>query len=198
MVANANFKNTPLSYLSFIIDFNFNDMSGDYYRKVGSTIYKTMCIKSILPWIKLAIISFVKCTKRIKDSGCCSKTLLIPNTKSRTPEHFIDSRVGPEVKLDLQYSFILMMIFTTFVHGMALPLLFPITAFAMINVYASEKILFAYIYRKPKLYGINLNNSTIEIMTWCPYLSLCFTYWMIGNRQIFFNETHEITNSNDI
>jgi hypothetical protein len=91
-----------------------------------------------------------------------------------------------------------MMVFTTFVHGMALPLLFPITAFAMINVYATEKLLFAYVYRKPKLYGINLNNSTIEIMTWCPYLFLCFTYWMLGNRQIFFNETKEVINSRDI
>jgi hypothetical protein len=100
MFANANFNNTPISFLSFIIDFNFNDMSCEYYRKVGSTIYQTMLIKSLLPWIKLALISFVKCSKRMKDSGC-SMNDLIPKSRSKTIEQYVDSRVGPEVKLDL-------------------------------------------------------------------------------------------------
>lgn len=119
-----------------------------------------MLIKSLLPWFKLMIISSVKCCKRFKDSGSTFNDL-IPKTKSKTVMGYVNSRAGPEVKLDLQYSYIMMMLFTTFVHGIALPLLFPITAFAMINVYITEKLLFAYIYKKPLMYGDSLNNGTL-------------------------------------
>ena len=166
-------------------------MNCDYYRKVGSTIYQTMIIKSLLPWFKVGLISLVKCTKRFKDSGC-SFNDLIPRSKSKTVENYVNIRLGPEVKLDLQYSYILMMLFTTFVHGMALPLLFPITAFAMMNVAITEKILFAYIYKKPIEYGDKLNIGTLQLLEFCPYFLLAFTYWMLGNRQIFYNESKEL------
>jgi hypothetical protein len=190
MVANANFQNTPLSFIPGI-DFRFTDMSGEYYRRVGSTVYQTMIIKSLLPWFKLLLIGFVKCAKRCKDSGCTYNDL-IPKSKSKTLENYINARLGPEVKLDLQYSYILMMLFTTFVHGIALPLLFPITAFAMMNVHITEKILFAYIYKKPLEYGDKLNDGTLQAIQACPYFLLAFTYWMLGNRQIFYDEAKEL------
>lgn len=96
---------------------------------------------------------------------------------------------GPEVKLDLQYAYIFLMVFTTFTFGIALPLLFPICAFAITNLYISEKIQFAYLYRKPPNYGGSLSVSAIDLMSNCPIITMLAGYWMMGNRQIFFNET---------
>lgn len=89
------------------------------------------------------------------------------------------------------------MVFTTFTFGIALPLLFPICAFAMTNLYISEKIQFAYLYRKPPNYGGSLSVSAIDLLSWCPIISMLFGYWMMGNRQIFFNETKALETFRD-
>jgi hypothetical protein len=82
-----------------------------------------------------------------------------------------------------------LMVFTTFTFGIALPLLFPICALAMFNLYVSERIQFAYLYRKPPRYGGSLTNEALDLLSFCPVICLLFGYWILGNRQIFFDES---------
>jgi hypothetical protein len=134
--------------------------------------------------------------KRKKDSG---STMFdqIPTSKCPTVTQFVKIHAGPEVKLDLQYSYIFLMVFTTFTYGLALPLLFPICAFGMTNLYITEKIQFAYLYRKPPMYGGELNLGALNLIAKAPFFLLFFGYWMLGNRQIFFNEALEKNDSTD-
>jgi hypothetical protein len=81
-IANANFNNTPLSFIQSGAAL-FHDFSPGFYQAVGSIIYKTMLIKSFLPWLKCLGFSLGSCIKRKKDSGDTLRDK-IPSTKSQT------------------------------------------------------------------------------------------------------------------
>lgn len=138
VIANANFKNTPFNFIQQG-NAQFHDFSSDFYATVGSIVYKTMMIKSFLPWLKCLGFTLGTNIKRRKDSGMTAFDK-IPRTKCLTIKQFVTIHAGPEVKLDLQYAYIFLMVYTTFTFGVALPLLFPICAFAMTNLYITEKI----------------------------------------------------------
>ena len=67
----------------------------------------------------------------------------------------------------------------------------------MINQYVSERILFAYFYRKPPIFGIKMNEGALSILRLAPLFMLTFGYWQMGNRQIFFNEPSTKDNNSD-
>jgi len=84
----------------------------------------------------------------------CSKK---PNTKLKTINEFVQRYGGPEIDMHTRYSVILNLVCTTFMHGIALPILFPITLFGIANKYFTETILFAYYFKAPPLYDNQLN-----------------------------------------
>jgi hypothetical protein len=47
----------------------------------------------------------------------------------------------------------------------------------MINQYVAEKLMFAYYYRKPPVYGTELNDGALRILAWAPFLMIGFGYW---------------------
>lgn len=75
-----------------------------------------------------------------------------------------------------------------------MPILFPIAMLSMINLLISEKILLAYFYIKPRMYGNEMNESALEILEKAPIYLLVFGFWQMGNRQIFFNESSDDLN----
>lgn len=100
-----------------------------------------------------------------------------PVTKSVTSQQFMNNFAGPEVKFDDRYSFIFLISFVTFQFGLALPILFPIAMLAMINLMISEKILFAYFYVKPPMYGNEMNDGALEVLEKVPFIMLIFGFW---------------------
>ena len=96
---------------------------------------------------------------------------------------------GPEVLIHLRYSSLMTQVFVTFMHGLALPVLFPICFLAILNMYIAEKLQFAYFYKQPPMMDNKLNDRALQIMGWAPLLLFFFGYWQLGNRQQFFNET---------
>lgn len=82
----------------------------------------------------------------------------------------------------------------TFTFGLMMPILFPISLLALINHYITEKYLFAYYYRKPPMYGNEINEGALKILQTAPIFMLGTCYWALNNRQIFFNESFPIFN----
>lgn len=83
--------------------------------------------------------------------------------------------------MHFKYSAILTCIFVTFMYGIALPELFPMTAFTFFNYYVVEKFLIAYYYRKPPIYDGELNKISLDSMKFAPLFMLFFGYWCMGN-----------------
>jgi hypothetical protein len=140
-----------------------------------------MLIQSVLPFVNLLTVVGTNLLLRYLDSG---RTMFekVPATKKKNMLQYIRNVAGPEVELDIQYSFIFNTVFTAFTYGLAIPVLFPIAMVTMINLYITEKILFAYFYRKPPMYGGGMNVGALAILAYAPIFMLCFGYWQLGNR----------------
>jgi hypothetical protein len=101
----------------------------------------------------------------------------ITRTNAHTLQQFIDAYAGPDVQLHIRYAFVFNTIFVCFTYGLALPILFPITLFTLVNMYVSERFLFAYYYRKPPIFGGAFNDGALKILTYAPWFMIGFGYW---------------------
>jgi len=68
-------------------------------------------------------------------------------TKCVTQKAYIELYSGPVYMMHYKYASIIMMINISFMYGMFIPCLFPITLLGIINMYVNERIMLAYWYR---------------------------------------------------
>ena len=83
-------------------------------------------------------------------------------------------------------------IFITFMFGLALPILFPAAFLYFLVFQIQEKLLVTYYYKKPPVYDEKLNKAALKILKWAPFLMVMFSYWALGNKQIFSNVVHPV------
>ena len=69
------------------------------------------------------------------------------------------------------------LVFVAFMHGMGLPLLFPLAALGVAILYLVDRLKMAYFYRQPPLYDGSLNETTVSLLKYAPVLMLGFGYW---------------------
>lgn len=55
-------------------------------------------------------------------------------------------------------------------------------------MYVIEKMLFIWFYKQPPLFDNKLNERALDIIKMSPLVFLASSYWLLGNRQMFFNE----------
>lgn len=164
---------------------------------VGVQIQKTMLIQAFMPYIQVVMLYVLKFLPRYLDSKL-SMFKKIPKTKCVTIQQYINVYAGPEVSIHFRYSSFLNLVFVTCTYGLAIPMLFPITLVGILNIYVVERAQFAYFYRKPPMFDNHLNNRALTFLKKGPLLLLCFSYWLLGNRQMFFNEGFQKEYQNDI
>ena len=87
-----------------------------------------------------------------------------------------------------KYSNILTLVFVSFTHGLALPVLFPIALFGLIVNFFVERISLAYYYKQPPKFDNILHDRALRDLKYAPIFMLLMGYWHLGNRQMFFNE----------
>lgn len=132
----------------------------------------------MMPYVNIAVVIMTTKLNKIKDGGLSTlKEEKIKETKALTIQQFIDIYAGPQTQLHIRYAFIFNTVFVNFTYGLALPLLFPITLFTMINMYVSERYLFAYYYRKPPIFGGGMNDGALTLLTYAPLAMIAFGYW---------------------
>lgn len=72
--------------------------------------------------------------------------------------------------------------FVAFTYGLAIPILFPIVVFALVNILIMERIQFAYFYRSPQYMDIQMNDRALVILNRAPVFMMGFGYWLMTNR----------------
>jgi hypothetical protein len=92
---------------------------------------------------------------------------------------------GPEYEVFFKYSFIMKLVFFSFIYGLAMPIVFPITLLALLNQYVFEKFAIAYFYKKPPSYDQVITLRAVEILRFAPSLGLFVACWLMGNQQMF-------------
>ena len=73
------------------------------------------------------------------------------------------------------------------IFGIAIPMMFPITLIALINLYLFDKATLIYFNRAPPKYDDKLSNRAYSILIGAPFAGLLFNYWVLGNPSIFGN-----------
>ena len=104
---------------------------------------------------------------------------------------------GPEYFIHFKYASILTQVFVSFMYGIFLPILIPITCFGIFNLYVVERYSLAYYARQPPHYDEKLNKRVLELLRFAPIFMLSFGYWALGNRQMFFGEVPPIEFASD-
>lgn len=99
----------------------------------------------------------------------------------------MNTYAGPVHLMHFKYATAMNTIYTGFMYGLALPVMFPIGCLTFFNIYVVEKLCVAYWYQKPPMYGPELNSAALDMMRWAPLAYFIFGYWIMGNKQIFNN-----------
>jgi len=102
---------------------------------------------------------------------------------------------GDEYLIHFKYSDALNITYITAMYGMGIPLLFPIAAMNLGLTLMGERISTAYYVRQPPAMDDTMTRNTLRLLKLAPIILLCNGYWMVGNRQIFFNHFEHISDS---
>lgn len=142
-----------------------------------------MFIMAVYPYLEMLIFGGLWYLYQCMDSGCqCTGE----NTNAKTPYQYINLYAGPMYLMHFKYSSILTQVYISFMYGLFLPVLFPIAAFGIFNMYVVEKFALLYYYRKPPMYDEKLQQDAIKILYNAPIAMFIMGYWAISNQQIFF------------
>jgi hypothetical protein len=82
-------------------------------------------------------------------------------TNSNTIMQYVDIYSGPEYEIFMKYAFMMKFIAISFVFGYSLPVLYPITFLALVNLYVTDKYALAYLYKKPPNYDGKIIRKSI-------------------------------------
>jgi hypothetical protein len=135
----------------------------------------------MMPYVNFTVVHLSTFAKRFIDSGK-SQFDETPKTRCITIQDYVNLYTGPEADIHFRYSIIINLIFVTFTHGVALPILFPIALFTLFNFYVTERYLFAYFYKKPPLFDNEMNARALGLLQYAPVMMILFGYWHISNR----------------
>jgi len=108
-------------------------------------------------------------------------------SNSKSIQDYIDLYCGPVYSIHYKYSYVLNVVFITFMFGAGLPILFPIALLSFIILNLVESLGLAFSYRKPPMFDASLNIVALNIMTLAPLLYCSVGFWMYDNIQLFSN-----------
>lgn len=128
----------------------------------------------------------LKAFKRRKDRGFCS--FKKQQTKTRTVYEYVDLYSGPEYEIYIKYSFILKYVYISFFYGLGMPILFPITFVALLNLYITDKLAVVYWHKVPPSYSNKIGDRALSMLQFATIPGLMVGYWMIGNAQMLRNK----------
>lgn len=105
---------------------------------------------------------------------------------------------GPIYLMHFKYSSIMTQVFISFMYGLFLPVLFPIAALGIMNMYLVEKWALLYYFRKPPMYDDKLQKEALRVLSNAPFMMLFMGYWAMGSTGLFFGTYSFRTHNNSV
>ena len=156
---------------------------------------KTMFMTALWPLIEFGMFYSLMTFSRCLDRGFGNDTFF---TGMPTIQAYIDLYAGPEYLIHYRYSTILLNIGVAFLYGTAMPYLYVCATLAFVILYINERLLVCYYYREPPTFDEKMTLMTLDITKYVPLVMLPFTFWALGNRQIFDDKVFEIVYKQDV
>lgn len=150
----------------------------EWYIQVGYKIIQTQVVQSLVPYVTLVALFIFLYSKRAWDSKFTMDEYV---TRSTGQQQYKSVYAGGEYVIHYKYSLVVNIIYVSMMYGVAMPILFPIAAFSLFNVWVTERIAVSYIVRLPPALDQKLTHNCINLLKWAPLLFLANGYWMISN-----------------
>ena len=83
-------------------------------------------------------------------------------------------------------------------YGTALPILYPIAAWAFFVLFSLERMLVCYYYKQPPAFDEKMTTTALKMLMWAPLVYMMLSYWFLGNNQIFDNLLFKTKNIRDV
>jgi hypothetical protein len=100
--------------------------------------------------------------------------------------------------IHFRFSSIMNITFVTLTYGTALPILFPIALWSYLVLFTLEKCLICYYYKQPPAFDEKMTMNALKMLSWSPLIYMMFSYWFLGNNQLFNNVLFKLQNVNDV
>ena len=137
--------------LHFILPFlrpnnkGYTQIGLNWYINAAPMLIQSLIINLFTPQIDFGLSYFKKWVERRYDRGCCVRG----TTSKRKIQSYVKLYSGPEYEIYFKYAFMLKFVYVAFLFGLGLPIVFPITLAAFINMYVTEKLVLAYWHKIP-------------------------------------------------
>ena len=69
-----------------------------------------------------------------------------------------------------------------------MPIMFPIAAIALFNIFIVDSLMLTYWYQRPPMYTDKLYQEALDLLKMAPLLMFFFGYWAMSNQQMFNNK----------
>lgn len=99
--------------------------------------------------------------------------------------------------IHFKYSSVMNTVYVTLMYGIGLPILFPISAFSLFNLWVSERISIAYYSKLTPALDDTLTINALSVLKWAPLILLMNCYWMLSNKLMFDNDWSYINKQSD-
>ena len=92
---------------------------------------------------------------------------------------------GGDYVIHFKYSGVLNVVYVTMMYGIGMPILFPIAALNLFNQWICERLVVAYMMKRPPALDNKLSENCIAMLKLAPIVFLANGFWMVSNLQIF-------------
>ena len=183
LLTNANLEYSVIKWIP--IKNQYTDFDENWYMDISKTLLQTMTVMAFFPYAEFCGFFTIKTLLKIADGGLeifSQDDTIIPKTKKKTQQQYINLYAGPEYSMHFKYSSIMVQVYVSFMYGMFIPMLFFTTLIGITNMYVVERLCLAYYYRQPPAYDAELNLKAISLLKSAPILMFTFGYWALSNR----------------
>lgn len=181
LLVNSNLEFSPIPFIP--IYNTYTDLNSGWYEDIGKTMIKSMTIVAGMPIPLFIGFKGMQYAYRMMDAGFYFFTPFEErSTKKKSIKGFVDLWCGLPYYMYAQYISVTVMVYVSFMYGIALPILFPIVLVGISIMYMNERLQLAYNHPKPPMYGKDMNNQVLSLLKWAPLPMLLFGYWVMGNN----------------
>jgi hypothetical protein len=140
LLINANTSQQPVTF--GLTGGPYSDFDDDWFRIIGNTLIGTLVFTSYFPIMEAFGYWGMRLTFRWLDGWSLSSN----TTDTKSIKQYVDNYAGPLYSMHYKYAGLLNITFITFMYGFGIPVLFPISAFAILVMYLVEKTMLFYAY----------------------------------------------------
>jgi hypothetical protein len=179
LFVNANFQDLvfvkDLAFKKYLFNGDYDDLERFWFTKVGSTFVTTMLISIASPNLLYIFLFYPigACKRR-----CCWRSY-------ETQHELNNVFLGPVFNIAQRTAQLLMIVFTCFMYSGGIPFLNIVCFFALFVMYWTDKFLILRHYRKPPLYGSDINEKVLIILPFAVVIHCGMSLYTYGSQSVF-------------